>query len=169
MTIDSLKGNHWNFVFKSELFMLGDAVDARGATETSMQHRMLKASGAFACKRKCLTDKRTSIKKRLERFYSLVGSSFLHLAGTWHLTKTTASQIRAWENRKLQQVMQLNTRKPGHDRAKHMRETGKLITATLKRLKFDRLHVRVMRNIYWAAWSAFHADSFGLGERLWPQ
>eukprot|EP00973_Karenia_brevis_P052374 7277961-Karenia_brevis.AAC.1 len=103
MMITSAHGNHWKFTFKPELRMLGDLVDSKAASEISMRHRMSTASGVFYSKKDCLCDKRFSPKKRLDNFYRFVGNSFLHMSSTWHLTKSMAAQIKAWENRKLRQ------------------------------------------------------------------
>eukprot|EP00973_Karenia_brevis_P044840 6211056-Karenia_brevis.AAC.1 len=101
LTIKSAKGYVWEFAFKDDMYTLGDRLDKKASSDTSLKHHMAKASATFSSKKPCLCDKRFSYKKRLDNFYRVAGSAFLFMSGSWHLTKTIALQIKAWGNRKL--------------------------------------------------------------------
>ena len=136
---------------KNQILLLGDYLDARGSTSTSVQYSMGKAETLYFKYQDVLRNKTLPVAKRLAGWRDSAGGSVAYNADTWHITAGLLSDLRTWELQFLRRVLRLR-RKPNEGFMEYNQRTAIIIRRWQQEYNITMLYDRVLKAVYKAAW-----------------
>ena len=136
----------YTFVAVDRMLILGEMIDNRGCTATSIEYRLSKAEGHFWANSKTLCAPAPVIKK-LDAWCQGPQASALHGASTWHLTGELLHKLWSWELKWLRKVFRLR-RRPDEAYHDYMQRTASRIEAWMARAGRRPIHVATLRSVF---------------------
>ena len=82
-----------------ELNCLGIALDSRGSSLASIEHRLLCGFSAWGARASILTDRRIPLRRRVDCYLRAVLASVMHGAGGWNLQNAEVLRLKAFERK----------------------------------------------------------------------
>ena len=79
--------------------VLGVAIDSKGDTRRSLQHRLTAATKLFWVHKKIFMSPLVSRTEKIQAWTKSVQRSAVFGAGGWHLTKDMLRELLAWERK----------------------------------------------------------------------
>ena len=152
-------GEVLDIAYTEELEVLGVMLDRRGATDTSIDHRLNKAEGNYGYMAKALKDKMAPPKEKLQAWAKGHVNSAVYGDGGWPLSQHKLHSFRRWENRHLRAFLRIR-RKPDEGVMLYNRRTNKIIHRFFVNAQVLPIYVRVLRQQHrWArTWWSFSLD-----------
>jgi hypothetical protein len=144
------EGTHISFKNVEMMVVLGTALDARGSTNSSVNHRLAKGDSNLWSNSSAFFGL-GSVSSKFKSWCSGPASSASFGACSWHLSKNVLIKIKRWEYQCLRRLFRFK-RKPEEGREAFNMRTSKRIYDWSVKFKCRLLHHRVLIAVFQSSW-----------------
>ena len=127
--------------------VLGNVVDRTRSPNTSVEHRLAKATAAFWAEKTLYCDKSSSVAKWFQRYSMRIVPKVLHGCGGWSWSQSLCQKLVTWEGQNLRRILSLK-RRPDEEYIPWLRRTTRYARKLFAQMGHSALTHRVLFGIH---------------------